>query len=263
MDKQMDNSDFAAAVETYENSNPVAALQVGDKVLRYLTPNKMCLWRVQTLATKEPDTIAWLDEMPPGSLLLDVGANVGMYSIYAGVVRGARVFAFEPEAQNYAVLCRNITLNGLADRAIAWCAALSDESKFDRIYLSAADVGGSCHSFGESVNVHLKPQAVTLTQGCYATTIDQLIAAGAMDVPAYIKIDVDGFEHKVIKGAAATLRNPAVRSLLIEINRHLPEHMAIVVFLASLGFKHDPQQFQGAQRKDGVFEGFGEYVFRR
>jgi FkbM family methyltransferase len=162
--------------------------------------------------------------MPQGAVLLDVGANVGMYSIYAGVVRGARVFAFEPEAQNYAVLCRNIMLNDLGSRAMAWCAALSDESKFDRIYLSNSNVGGSCHSFAEPLNAYLRPHTFRFAQGSFATTIDQLVAAGTVEVPAYIKIDVDGFEHKIIKGAAATLRNPAVRSLLIEINASARTH---------------------------------------
>ncbi len=259
----MDNADFAKAVEAYENSNPVAAVQVGDKVLRYLTPNRICLTRVQTLATKEPDTIDWLDGMPYNTVMLDVGANVGMYSIYAGVVRRAKVYAFEPEAQNYAVLCRNLVLNDLTARSAAWCAALSDENKFDRIYISASDVGGSCHSFAEPVNAHLKPHTFPFAQGCYAATIDKLVGNGTLEVPGYIKIDVDGFEHKVIRGAAKTLQNPAVRSLLIEINSHLPEHLWIIDFLASLGFKHDPAQFQGAQRKQGFFEGVGEYVFSR
>ncbi len=89
------------------------------------------------------------------------------------------------------------------------------------------------------------------------------MAEGSLEIPAFNNIEVDSIEHKVIKGAAATLRAPGVRSLLVEINAHLAEHMEIVEFLASLGFSHDPQQFAGAQRKEGSFEGVGEYIFRR
>ncbi len=259
----METGDFNNSVIEYENTNPSVRLSAGDHALHYLTPNRVCLHRVLTLMTKEPDTIIWLDSMPEGCVFLDVGANVGMYSVYAGVLRKANVYAFEPEAQNYALLCRNLVLNGLNAQAVAWCAALSDAMSFERIYLSDSITGGSCHSFGESVDAYLKPYDAPLSQGCYATTIDHLVNSGTMEVPTYIKIDVDGFEHKVIHGAAETLRNPAVRSLLIEINSHLPEHMAIVETLAALGFQHDPHQFEGAQRKEGLFKGVGEYVFRR
>jgi FkbM family methyltransferase len=241
----------------------VVTVQRGTHQLRYATPNKMCLWRVKTLATKEPSTIGWLDSLVPEQPLLDVGANVGMYSIYAAVVRRSRVFAFEPESQNYALLCRNIVLNEASGRIVAWSAALSDREGFDRLHLSAFDVGGSCHSFGESRDPYLRERKSPFVQGCYATTIDRLVAEGTMPQPAAIKIDVDGFEHKVIAGAAATLRDPALRTLLIEFNPQLAEHRWIIEHLATLGFAYDPAQVAKAERKEGFFEGVAEYVFRR
>ena len=259
----MDTTRFAESIEAYEKTNPSVDVRIGDQVLRYLTPNKRCLWRVQTLSSKEPSTINWLNTFPDGDTFLDVGANIGVYSIYVGVLRNARIYAFEPEAQNYSLLCKNLMSNSLSERSVAWCAALSDEIKFDKIYLSDLSVGGSCHSFGEQVDANLAPNKFQFNQGCFATTIDQIVADGTMDLPTYIKIDVDGFEHKVIKGAAQTLRNPLVQSLLIEINSNLSEHMWIIEFLASLGFGHDPQQFMGTQRKEGPFKGAGECIFRR
>ncbi len=241
----------------------MADVTVGGKVLRYLVPNSACLMRAQTLFSKEPHTITWLNTFPRGGNFLDIGANVGMYSIYIGVLFEGRIFAFEPEAQNYALLNRNIMLNGLGERAMAWCSALSDESRFDRIYLSDSKVGGSCHSFGEQVDPHLRPTKFQFAQGSCATTIDALVSSGAIPVPTYIKIDVDGFEHKVIKGGANTLRDPTVQSLIVEVNSHLPEHHWIVDHLSALGFRHDTAQFEGAQRKQGFFQGVGEYVFRR
>lgn len=107
---------------------------------------------------------------------------------------------------------------------MVWCAALSDTEAFDRIYLRRLMTGDSCHSFGESVDFYLKERKPAFVQGCFATTIDRLVQTGAIPVPNYIKIDVDGFEHKVIKGAEATLRDAGVASLLIEINPALSEH---------------------------------------
>lgn len=257
------SASIAETVGAYETTAPVVKLRVDDKKLAYYTPNRHCLGRVQTLLTKEPHTIAWLNAMPEGAVLVDVGANVGMYSIYAGVLRGARVFAFEPEAQNYAILGHNLHLNGLRERSVAWCAALMDETKFDKLYLSTTMAGGSCHSFGAQVNAHLQPKTFQYAQGCASTTLDALVAGGVVDVPTHIKIDVDGFEHKVIAGAQATLRNPAVSSLIIELNTGIPEHVALIDQLAAVGFRHDPQQFADAQRGDGFFKGVGECIFRR
>jgi FkbM family methyltransferase len=252
-----------AAVASYENALPVANVTVDGKILKYAIPNSMCLWRVQTLTTKEPDTMTWLNSIPRGATLLDVGANVGLYSVYAACIRDAQVFAFEPESQNYATLNKNINLNNLDGRVIAWCAALSDEQKFDKLYLSGFKQGGSCHTFGESVDPNLNYREFPFQQGCFATTLDQLVASGTMPVPNFIKIDVDGIEHKVIRGAEHTLRNAAVSSLIIEVNSNLDEHNWIVTFLNSLGFNHDPDQFARAQRSEGFFKGTGEYVFRR
>lgn len=251
------------AVKRYDAGMPVIGIPYKGKKLRYALPGKTPLWRVQTLFTKEPSTIEWLESIEMGGTLLDVGANVGMYTVFAAVIRDARVFAFEPESQNYALLCRNIVSNSLSERVTAFCCALSDEAKFSTIHLSDFTIGGSCHSFDESVDFKLEQRKSPFIQGCFSARIDQLIADGVMPVPSHIKLDVDGFEHKVIAGAAETLRNPAVKSLIIEINPHLAEHRGILDHLSELGFSYDPVQVARAARTEGAFTGVGEYVFRR
>lgn len=250
-------------LQQYEKFMPTVAIKHGGRRIVYVTPNTACLQRAQTLFTKEPDTIAWLDGMPAGAVLVDIGANVGMYSLYAAVMREARVYAFEPEAQNYATLCRNIVANAASERVVAWCAALSDRTGFDRLHLSAFQAGSSCHSFGAALDPYLRPAAAPFVQGCFATTLDQLVADSVLPVPQYIKIDVDGLEHSVIAGAAQTLRDPAVQSLLVEINPQLAEHRGIIATLTDLGFRHDPEQVARAERREGYFKGVAEYVFRR
>ena len=102
-------------IERYDSNCPVIGVTRHGRKLRYATPNKTTLWRAETLVTKEPGTIEWLEAITPGSVLLDVGANVGMYTVFAAVISGARVFAFEPESQNYALLCKNIVTNGITE----------------------------------------------------------------------------------------------------------------------------------------------------
>jgi hypothetical protein len=124
-------------------------------------------------------------------------------------------------------------------------------------------VGGSCHSVGEALDFQHQPLNTVFVQGCSASTLDELVDSGAIAVPNHIKIDVDGFEPKVTAGARRTLARPEMRSLLIETNQNLADHMEMVRELNSMGFKHDPAQVQRAERKQGPFKGVAEHVFRR
>lgn len=256
-------SDTPKAPSGTAGSNAVSAIKLDDKVLRFQTPNRMTQWRVESLFTKEPDTIAWLREIQPDDVMVDVGANVGMYSVFAAVVSGAKVFAFEPESQNYALLNSNIALNGLSGRVTAYPLALSNQLGADALYLSEFNAGGSCHSFGERVGFDLKPRSSPFAQGSFSVPLDDLVSAGTVPVPDHIKLDVDGFEHRVIEGARNTLKNPKVKSLIVELNTHLQEHRDAIALLEQLGFTFDPEQARGALRKEGAFEGVGEYIFRR
>ena len=112
------------------------------------------------------------------------------------------MYAFEPEAQNYAVLNRNIQLNDVASRVRAYCMGLSDATGLSVLNMADMRVGGSNHSVGEALDFEHKPMQTNFVQGCYAAKLDELVAADAIPVPNHIKIDVDGFEPKVIAGVA-------------------------------------------------------------
>jgi FkbM family methyltransferase len=231
--------------------------------LAFATPNAHTAWRVDTLFTKEPDTIEWLDSFGPTDVMLDVGANVGMYTVFAAKVRGVTVHAFEPESQNYAVLNQNVMLNRLDKAVAAYCVALSDRVGFDRLYLSEFVAGSSCHSWGAPLDFNNRPRGAPFAQGCFSTTIDAAVAGGAVPVPTHIKIDVDGLEHAVLAGASATLRDPALRSVLVELNTNLDEHWGVVDLMLGHGFDYSQEQVERSQRREGAFKGVGNYVFRR
>lgn len=250
-------------LEQYESIAPTSSVQHEGMKMTFATPSTLTLWRVQSIRKKEPWTLEWIGGFTPGDTLLDCGANVGMYTIWAAVTRKCRVYAFEPEAQNYALLNRNILLNDVASLVTAYCMGLSDESGLSVLNMADMRLGGSCHSVGEALDFAHQPMEVRFVQGCFAMRLDELVASAAIPAPNHIKIDVDGFEPKVIAGARATLRDPAVKSLLIETNQNLDDHRAMVDELASLGFRHDPAQVARAERKDGAFKGVAEYVFRR
>jgi FkbM family methyltransferase len=250
-------------LEQYERLSPHQTVHEGAVEVIYATPNVFTKWRVDSLFTKEPDTIEWIGGFQPGEVFLDIGANVGMYTIWAAKTRNVRTFAFEPESQNYALLCRNIVMNGLTDNVVAYCMALSDAASFSLLHLSQFEPGGSCHSFGEKINHHLESRDTKLSQGCVSTTLDKLVADGVLPVPTHIKIDVDGIEHKVLAGCSNVLRDARLKSVLVEINTNLEQHRKIVDDMKALGFNYSDAQVAKALRTEGAFKGVGNYVFHR
>jgi FkbM family methyltransferase len=250
-------------LEEYEKLNPHCELTHDGVRVVYATPSTATKWRVDTLFEKEPITIQWIAGFAANEVLVDIGANVGMYTIWAAKTRGVRVFAFEPEAQNYALLNRNIVLNGLGEQVKAYCLGLSDQAGYSELHLSDLSIGGSCHSLGERVDFKHEPMHPVFSQGCISARLDDLVTAGVVPVPDHIKIDVDGIEHKIIAGARGVLADRKVRSLLIETNQNLADHRQMVKEVESLGYRYDPAQVAAAERKSGSFKGVAEYVFKR
>lgn len=225
---------------------------------KYLTPNETTKWRAKTLFTKEPSTIEWLDTLQPGEVLYDIGANIGSYTIYAGV-KGVKVYAFEPEAENFAILTKNMNFNGLEPNA--YQIALSDKKSLGTLYLGQTEAGGACHSFGEEVGHDLQARPSSSKQGCVSFTLDELIEMG-LPAPDHLKIDVDGFEYPVILGASQTIRNH-VKSIIVETNPSIPDHQTMIKIIEAMGFTYDPEQVKRAERKEGTFKGVAEYVFKK
>lgn len=249
-------------LQQYWDFKPVANIEWEGKTLSFLVSSNNAYWRADSFHGKEPDTLEWIAGFEVDDVFLDVGANVGLYTIAAAAI-GSQVFAFEPESLNFALLNRNIFENDLGSRVKAFCAALSDKQEFGNLFLSNFEEGGSCHSFGEEVDFHLKPRPSKFPQGCFSFKLDDLVQKGAIPVPNHIKIDVDGIEHKVLAGAADTLNKSAVKSVLVELNTHLEQHRDLINEMIGLGFSLTPGQVEAAIRKEGPFEGIGNHIFRR
>jgi len=238
-------------LEEYENIIP----NMQAEGLTWITPNKQCSWRIETILTKEPDTVAWIRSMQPGETFFDVGANIGQYSLLAAK-QGLTVHAFEPESQNFALLCRNIAINKLTN-ITPWPLAVSDKPMLAEFHLQGMAPGGSCNSFDQSLDFHGREKQFEHKQGSCSTTLD--IFSDKYGQPDHIKIDVDGFEHLVIAGSSNTLLK--TKSVLIEINTTYPEHMELTEYMFKRGFSVDQSQVDAAQRKEGPFKGIGNWIF--
>jgi FkbM family methyltransferase len=243
---------------------PQVAITIGgSRQIVFNTPNRLTLWRAKTLFQKEPETIEWISRFKTDEIFLDIGANVGIYSILAAATRGVNVFAFEPEAQNYALLNKNIISNGLSAKITGYCAALSDADSFAKLYLNSSAAGDSGHTIGESLDHNLRKREIELVQGGISVRLDHLVESAALPVPNHIKIDVDGLEHKVISGAETVLRCPALRSILVELNTLLPQHLNVVEILSAHGFTCQNTKTVTSAATEGKFKGLANHIFYR
>lgn len=192
----------------------VKSRQLKNQTIHYLA--KGSGWRFDTLLEKEPETIAWIDSFKAGDTLWDIGANVGIYALYAAL-RGIKVVAFEPHFANYFQLCVNIMLNNLQDRIMPMCLAFTKQKAVDTINLASVGFGTSMSSFGSNLDFRGKPYQPVFRQGMVGYDIDSFITDFNFAVPDHLKIDVDGIELEIIQGAAKTLGNEKVKSISIEL----------------------------------------------
>lgn len=177
------------------------------------------LQRGLTLRSKEPDTINWLDDyVARGDVFYDIGANVGVYSLYAAVKRNATVLAFEPMCSNYDVLNRNIFLNGLDGRVSAFNIALHDRMMISHLHLSDFVAGKAGHGFEHKTDSQDNPTGAVFRQGMIGIDLDTFVARFHAPVPNHIKIDVDGNEPLIVEGMRETLRDPRLKSVAVEID---------------------------------------------
>jgi len=156
-----------------------------------------------------------MDEyLKPGEAVWDIGANVGAYTLYACLTPRVRVLAFEPLAGTFALLAENIALNGVADRAIPVCVALSNTNGLSPLYLASTEPASAMHALGAPENVR-GPFDPAGMQMAISMRGDDLALQLALSTPDHVKIDVDGHEPQVLEGMGDLLAQ--VSTVWIEV----------------------------------------------
>ncbi len=169
----------------------------------------------------------------PGDLFVDVGANAGSYTLLAAGWCGATVVAVEPSADAFARLETNVRSNGLDTRVELHRCAVVDRNAS---VLFRTDSDTTNHIVrdpeaeqGEIVEVPLR-------------TLDDVLGERS---PALMKIDVEGEELSVLRGASRVLRDGNLRAVLVETPEHAgsPRDNPSISLLLDAGFQryhYDP-----------------------
>ena len=170
------------------------------------------------------DMMLLLHFLRADDLFLDIGANIGSFSVLASGVCAARSFAFEPDPLTVSFLERNLVVNGIQNLVEVNQCALGEKN------------GKVTFSVGRDSMNHIV--AANQDSNVQIVKMVRLDDAVGDNQPAFIKMDVEGYEEQVILGALATLKQPSLR--LIELETTSP---LIQQTLAGCGFElgyYDP-----------------------
>lgn len=198
-----------------------------------------------SLVGLEPETLAWIDRVvTDGDVVYDLGANVGLYSLYCAKRHPAsRVVAFEPNPFTFSVLIQHVLANSAAERVVALPFALAaTASAIQRFELSSTFAGSALHQLRVqgARSEHQVPRAAGFPVPVFA--VDHVVDLFGLPPADHLKLDVDGIEPLVLAGAAKTLKR--VRSVLIEVveesfANHEAGETAVVAPLHEAGLVED------------------------
>jgi FkbM family methyltransferase len=161
-------------------------------------------------------------------LFVDVGANVGSYTILACAVIGARGYAFEPVPPTYRRLVENIRINHVENNVTAMnCGIGREQGTMD--FTSDMDTVNHVLAAGERRSNTIRVDVSTLD------------AVLQHESPALMKIDVEGFETQVLQGAVETLKKQTLHSVIMELNgsgkRYNYDDGTLLEMMFDYGFK--------------------------
>ena len=171
--------------------------------------------------------------LKPEDLFLDIGANVGSYTVLAAGVSRANVISIEPIPQTMSHLQRNVTLNDIRERVEFVCMGVSNQVGTVEFTSNLDAMNHILESGSSDIGVQVE-----------VTTVDTLIGS---NVPMLIKLDVEGHEFPVLKGAHNVLSDPRLCALIVETNnsgvRYGYSNQDVFTLLQGYGFEavwYDP-----------------------
>ncbi len=211
--KLIKNTSLISALYEQIRKNSYKTLTINKKKVTFFAPSLVTKRRVETFFTKEPETLKWIDAFRGNYIFWDIGSNIGQYAIYAAIRhKKSNVFAFEPSPSNLVILSRNISINYLSKKiSIIPFGLINKKNKFFFMNESKFEEGSAMHNLSEHKKTKFRYKI-------YGTNIKNLIENKTLNIPNYIKIDVDGAELVVLESFGNFLKNKKIKSIFIELD---------------------------------------------
>ena len=193
--------------------------------------NELEVFRWDTLLTKEPETIVWLSNMDSQSVFIDIGANVGIYSLVSLCLGIKKVYSFEPSPLNFSSLSNTIFSNSLEIYADAFCCGISTAPSI--IYFSHSNEFKSGQAeFTQTSDCQLNSFPII------ALPISFFLDNNSLNNVSHLKIDVDGPELDVLTSCIPILKSSSLKSALIECT-HAVSDQPVCSLMKKYGFVVD------------------------
>jgi FkbM family methyltransferase len=184
----------------------------------------------------ETEVLDFIDAIPAGNVLYDLGACEGRFAMYAAL-RGIRCYAFEPEARNYEAMIRNIDHNrALNGNLIPVRLAVGAAHGASELKVAQPWAGGHQKVVASAPSRIDLDFNFTERQTIQVASLDQWIQETGNPVPDYLKVDVDGSELPFLDGTSSTLSNQKLKALIFELSERDPGYKTVVDTLQRHGF---------------------------
>ncbi|MCK9376442.1 MAG: FkbM family methyltransferase [Syntrophobacterales bacterium] len=195
---------------------------------------------------RELEVLDWIDQFEPGCTFFDIGASFGTETLYAALKQNGpeKIVAFDLSLPASFNLAYNINLNNI--------------TKVEQYYLALAD-GLKLLTFSEPsqyFSVKGREKHDKITYKTLSISLDQFIQMTGI-TPDYIKIDVDGGEENLILGMAEIVRNPRLKSVVIEVSEK--SEAAVTPFFQNAGFSAVYERIVGEEEQ----QFFKNIIFRK
>lgn len=165
-----------------------------------------------------------------GDIVFDVGANVGVFSLFAANFKNTKVFSFEPHPANFNILKENIRINSLKN-VVPFEVGLAKENELRHLIIGNIPGGHKVANGKESSNTNN-----TLT--IQTRTIDSIISENAINKIDFLKLDCEGAEGEILNSISSNLFK-LINKIVIEFhdNHSILNHNEIIEKLNYEGFK--------------------------
>lgn len=201
----------------------------------------------------EFEIVEWIKRFDKNSNFLDIGANIGTYSLLAAK-RNHNVISVEPESLNFAMLNLNIYDNKLNNNITAYPVSIDQFNHFSHLNIYQMGWGNAMHSFDTDIIINNQKKESQFLQGSIGIRLDDFLEQIKF-TPDYVKIDVDGNELRVIKGSPNLLKSKNIKSIVIEINpENIDEKKQIIDIFEQNSFILDKKHSDYANY---IFDKFG------
>jgi len=204
----------------YETMQKIINKNIGKKIfisqkkfIRFYSPTKIAGYRIKSFFTKEPETINWINSFGgKKKVLYDIGANMGIYTVYYAKKFNSTVYSFEPQFTNLNLIAKNIQINNINKNVIIMPFPVFNKNKISNFFLTDFIGGYAGATFSKKISSQFKKYYYKTI----GLSLDQLFELNYIKFPNLIKIDVDGNEEQVIEGLKKIIKKAKKITILVE-----------------------------------------------